>query len=323
MSGPMDSGPMDSGPMDSGPVDSCPVPPCPLPPRHPAPRRRAPLLARGALALYPPSWRARYSGEVLALLEDSGGRLSQVTSVAWRALPAWFSPQRHLHDRPARIRASLATALLSWSMLAGLGLVFAQLTQLQGFTPAGHPVIGWAYAVFDVALAVSALVAGLGGLPLWLLMLRRARREQRFRDLTYLFLPVITPVAYLAALTLTARLASGPQGVSPAVFAGVTLAGFAAAAISAAGPGLALRRLRPRGPALRLAATAAGVSAAVTAVAAGAIAVAVTGLCLWARSFAGYHHPAIPAIYLALVAAATTVTTVSATRGVRAARAQA
>jgi hypothetical protein len=283
------------------------------------PRRAASLLARMALALYPPSWRARYSGEVMALLEDSGGRLGAVVSVAWRALPAWFCPPPHLHDRSARMRASLGTALLSWSMLAGLGLLFAQLTQLQGFTPAGHPVIGWAYAVFDVALAVSALVAGLGGLPLWLLMLRRSRRERQARDLAYLLLPVIAPVGYVAGLTLTARLAGGPQGVSLAVFGAVTLAGFGAAAIAAAGPGLALRRLRPRGPALRVAATAAGVSAAVTAVAAGAIVVAVIGLCLWAPSFAGYHHPVIPALYLALVAAATAVTTVSAARGVRAA----
>jgi hypothetical protein len=282
-----------------------------------------PTLARAALALYPPSWRARYRDEVLALLEDSGDRLREVISVAGRALPAWFCPQRHLHDRSARMRASLATALLSWSMLAGLGLVFAQLTQLQGFTPSGHPEIGWAYAVFDVALAVSVLVAGLGGLPLWLLMLRRARREQRVRDLAYLLLPVIGPVGYLVGLIVTARLAGGPQGVSPAGFGVLALAGFAAAAISAAGPGLALRRLRPRGPALRLAATAAGVSAAVTAVAAAAIVVAVTGLCLWARSFAGYHHPAIPAIYLALVVAAAAVTAVSAARGVRAARAKA
>ncbi len=306
----------------------------PMDPRHPdrdraGSRRPARLfparsfLARMALALYPPSWRARYSGEVLALIEDSGGRLGPVASVAGHALPAWFRPPGHLHDRPARMRASLATALMSWSMLAGLGLVFAQLTQLQGFTPAGYPVISWAYVVFDVALAVSALVAGLGGLPLWLLMLRRARREQRARDLAYLFLPVITPFAYLAGLALAARLAGGPQGVSPAGFAGLTLAGFVAAAVSAAGPGVALRRLRPRGPALRLAAVAAGVSAAVTAVAAAAIVVAATGLCLWARSFAGYHHPAIVAGYLVLVVASAVVTAVSAARGARAARVQA
>src|SRR6266513_373637 len=96
----------------------------------------------------------------------SGGHAA-VASLSWRALPAWFCPPRHLHDRPARMRASLATALMSWSMLAGLGLVFAQLTQLQGITVPGHLQVRWAYAVFDVTLAISALVAGLGGLPLW------------------------------------------------------------------------------------------------------------------------------------------------------------
>jgi hypothetical protein len=293
----------------------------PSPARRPAsPRRRAPFLARVALAFYPPSWRARYQDEVLALLDDSGGRLSAVASVAWRALPAWVSPPRHLHDRPARVRASLATALLSSSLLAGLGLLFAQLTQLQGFTAPGHPAIGWAYAVFDVALAVSALVAGLGGLPLWLLMFRRARREQRFRDLLYLLSPVIAPVTYLLGLIATTRLVGGAQGISAGWFGVVTLAGFAAAATAAVGPGLALRRLQPRGPALRLAAATAGVSAAVMAAAAVAIVVAVTGLCLWAPSFAGYHHAAIPALYLALVAAAAAVTAVSALRGTRAAR---
>ena len=277
-------------------------------------------LVRAALALYPPSWRARYGDEVRALLEDSGDRPAAVASVAWRALPAWFRPP--LRDRPARMRASLATALMSWSMLAGLGLVFAQLTQLQGLTAPGHPELRWAYAVFDVTLATSALVAGLGGLPLWLLMLRRARRERRIRDAVYLFLPLVAPVAYLIGLAVTVRLVAGPNGVSQGWFGFVTLAGFAAAATAAAGPGLALRRLQPRGPALRLAAAAAGVSAAVMAVAAVAIVVAVTSLSLWARQFAGYHDGTVSAIYLALVVTAATVTTVSAARGTRAALAQ-
>ena len=60
-----------------------------------------PPLARAALALYPPSWRARYGDEVLALLDDSGGGPAAVASLAWHALPAWFCPPRHLHDRPA------------------------------------------------------------------------------------------------------------------------------------------------------------------------------------------------------------------------------
>ena len=279
----------------------------------------SPPLARAALALYPPSWRARYGAEVLALLDDSGGGPAAVASLAWRALPAWFWPPRHLHDRPARMRSSLGTALMSWSMLAGLGLVFAQLTQLQGLAPPGHPQIRWAYAVFDLTLGASALIAGLGGLPLWLLMLRRARREQRIRDMVYLFLPVLAPVAYLAGLIVTVRMVGGANGVSPAWFGVVIAAGFAAAAIAAAGPGLALRRLQPQGPALRLAAAAAGVSAAVMAVAAVAIVVAVVSLNLWARQFAGYHDGALSGLYLALVVIAATVTTVSAARGTRAA----
>src|SRR6266566_813311 len=237
--------------------------------------RRPRAGARAALALYPPSWRARYGEEVLAYLDESG-----------------------------------------------LGLVFAQLTQLQGITVPGHLQVRWAYVVFDVALATSALIAGLGGLPLWLLMLRRARREQRIRDTVYLFLPVIAPAAYLAGLLVTVRLFGGASGVSQGWFGVITLAGFAAAATAAAGPGLALRRLQPRGPALRLAATAAGVSAAITAGAAVAIVVAVTSLNLWARQFAGYHDGTLSSIYLALVVTAATVTTVSAARGTRAALAQ-
>jgi hypothetical protein len=286
-----------------------------------APASRA-VLARAVLALYPPSWRARYGNEVRALLDDSGAGPAAVASLAWHALPAWLATPSHLHDRVDRMRASVSTTLLSWCMLTGLGLVFVQLTQFQGFTAPGHPEVHWAYTVFDVALVTSALVAGLGGLPLWLLMLRRARREHRARDTAYLFLPVLAPLAYLLALLITVRLVGGPGGISPWWFLIVTLAGFAAAATAGAGPGLALRRMRPRGPALRVAAGAGGLSAAIMAVAAVAIVVAVTGLCLGARDFAGYHHSTVPASYLTLVAAVALVNAVSAARGARAALAK-
>ena len=279
---------------------------------------RATRLARMALALYPPSWRARYGDEVHALVQESGGP-RDVASLAWRALPAWIWPPAHLHDRAARMRASLSTGLLAWSFLTGLGLVFAQLTQFQGVNPPGHQIINVSYLVFDAALAFSLAAAGLGGLPLWLLMLRRARREHRRRDVACLLLPLIAPAAFLAGLSVTVRLAGGADGVSPWWFLVLTLIGFAAATAAAAGPGLALRRLQPRGPALRLAATAGGVAAAAIVVAAAAIIVAVTGLCLWARGFAGYHHATIPGVYLALVVVAAAVTAVSAARGTRAA----
>jgi hypothetical protein len=280
---------------------------------------RGSLAARAALALYPPSWRARYADEVGALLEESGGGLAAAASLAWRAIPAWIWPPRQLHDPSSRMRASVVITLMTGSMLAGLGLVFAQLTQLQGFRPPGHPVIGWAYAVFDGALGVSALIAAVGGLPLWLLMLRRASRELRLRDLAYLSLPLVVPAAYFLGLIITLGLSPHPDGVGPYWFLLGSLAGFAAAAIAAAGPGVAVRRLRPRGPALRLAAAAAGIAAAAMAVAATSIVVAVAGLCLWAPDFAGYHDAIIPGCYLVLVVTTATITSVSAIRGTRAA----
>ena len=176
------------------------------------------------------------------------------------------------------MRASLATGLMSWSFLAGLGLVFAQLTQLQGYRPAGHPVIGWCYAVFDAALAVSVLAAGLGGLPLWLLHAAPGSpRPQRARP----GLPAGPggrPGRLLAAVRVTVRAVGGPGGVSPWWFLAVTVAGFGAAGLAAAGPGLALRRLQPRGSALRLAAAAGGIAAAAMLAASAAVIVAVAGL---------------------------------------------
>jgi hypothetical protein len=174
------------------------------------------------------------------------------------------------------MRASLSTGLVAWSFLTGLGLVFAQLTQFQGFHPAGHPIINVSYLVFDAALALSIAAAGLGGLPLWLLMLRRAHRERRRRDVACLLLPLVAPAAFLAVLSVTVRLVGGADGVSPWWFLVLTLA-------------------------------------------AAAIIVAVTGLCLWARGFAGYHDTTIPGVYLALVVVAGAVTAVSAGRGTRAA----
>lgn len=283
-------------------------------------RGRPRPLSRAALALYPPSWRARYGDEVHALLDESGGGMRAAASVAWRAVPAWICPPAHLYDRPARMRASLSTGLMAWAMLTGLGLVFAQITQFQGDTVPGHPVIGWSYVVFDAALFISMLAAGSGGLPLWLLMLRRARRQRRQRDTVYLLLPLIAPAAYLVALGTALRLTSHPNGVSPGWFGVIILAGFTVAGVAAAGPGLAMRRLRPRGSALRLAAIAGGLAAASIVVAAVAIVVVVIGLCLWERGFAGGLDGTVPGVYLGLVVVAAAVTAVSAARGTRAAK---
>ncbi len=286
----------------------------------PARRGRKARLARAALWLYPPAWRARYGAEVLALLDDTGGGLATGLGVAWRAIPAWIWPPRQLHDPEARMRASLGTVLVAGAMLAGVCLVFAQLTQFQGFRAHGSPLVVGSYLIFDAAMAVCAVAAAAGGLPLWLVMLRRARRERRARETAYLMLPVVLPVAYLATVGVIARLLGGPDGVSAGVFFGVTVLGFGAAAASCAGPILAMQRLRPRGPAVHLAVRAAAVATTAIVVAEAASAMALTGLFLWARGFAGYHSGAMLSCYFAVVTGLGMTATISARRGTRAAR---
>ncbi len=293
--------------------------------------------ARAALALYPAAWRARYGDEVRALLDDSGTDLRTIASLAWQAIPAWIRPARQLYDRPARMRASIATVLLAWTALTGMALVFEQLTQAQGFTVPGHPIISWSYWVFDGAVIVSVLAVVAGGLPLWRLMVRGARREHRPRDLAYLLLPIVVPVVYLTAAIVIVKLvrhagagtvyprlnsvvdlANG--GVGPWWFLGLIVLGFAAGGLFAAGPGLALRRLRPSEPAVGRAARAAGLAAATMGLAGAASIVAAIGLYLWAPEYAGYHQGWPLWIYLPVVLLAAVVAIVSGARGIRAAR---
>jgi hypothetical protein len=308
--------------------------------RQPRQAGGAHVLARAALSLYPPAWRARYSDEVLALLEESGAGVRAAASLAWHAVPSWACPPRHLHDRRERMWASLATVGMAWALLAGLGAVFVQLAQAQGQvqapTLARHPVITWSYWAFDACLVVSVLAVALGGVPLWLVMLRRARRARRRGDVALLLGAAVVPAVYLAAGAAVVVLVRGPGqpvvpwesrsvvdlangGVGPRWFLALVLLGLAAAIVSAAGPCLALRRLRPHGPVLVLAARAAFLAALTMGLAGAASAVAAVGLYLWAPAYAGYHAAWPLAVYLPAVLLAAAVSVVSAARGIRAA----
>ncbi len=277
------------------------------------------LLASTALMLYPPAWRERYRDEVRALLEDTGSGPAAAASLAVRAVPAWVNPPRHLHDREARMRASVGTVLLAWSALTAVGIVFIQLTQLQGFRAPGHPLVQWCYLIFDAALAVSVLTAAAGGVPLWLQMIRLARRRRRRRELGWLSLAVVAPAGYMAAALIALALVHDPEASGCWWFAGFAVLGFGAAGLASAGPVVALNRLAPAGPAVALAATAAGVAAAAVTLAGLASTIAAAGLCLWATSFAGYHHAGLAGAYLLVVVAVAVPATISAGRGVTAA----
>jgi hypothetical protein len=309
----------------------------PWPPRA----RGAGVLARAALGLYPPAWRARYGDEVRALLEDSGTGVRAAAGLAWHAVPAWAWPPRHLYDRPGRMRASLATAGMAWALLAGLAAVFVQLAQAQGsvegLMPARYPVIQWSYWAFDGCLPFSVLAMAAGGVPLWLVMLRAARRARRRREVACLLAPAVVPAVYLVANFAVSGLVLGsgrpvvPWQSRPVVdlangmvglrwFLALVVLGLAAAVVSAAGPGLALRRLRPRGPAVVLATRAAVLAAVTMGLAGAASVVAAVGLYLWAPAYAGYHEGWQLAVYLPAVLLTSAVAVVSAARGIRAAR---
>jgi hypothetical protein len=299
------------------------------------------LLARASLGLYPPTWRARYGDEVRALLEDSGAGVLAAATLAWHAVPAWVCPSRHPYRRPERIRASLATVLMAWAMLAVLAGVFVQLTQAQesgqGLTLARHPVIQWSYWVFDGALIVSVLAVAVGGLPLWLRMFRDVRGARRRRDVAFLLAPAVVPACYLAVSAAIAGLVRQPGArvtpgqarpvvdlangnLGPWWFLALVVLGFAAAAFCAAGPGLALRSLRPDGPAVTRATRAAGLAAAMMVLAGAASTIAAVGLYQWAPAYAGYHQSWPLAIYLPAVLLAAVTAMASATRGIRTTR---
>jgi hypothetical protein len=231
------------------------------------------------------------------------------------------------------MRASLATVLMAWAMLAVLAGVFGQLTQAQGsgqgLTLARHPAIQWSYWVFDGAVIVSVLAVALGGLPLWLHMFRGARRR---RDVAFLLAPAVVAACFLAVSAAIAGLVRQagaivtPRHARPVVdLANGNLGpwwflALVAAAVCAAGPGLALRSLRPDGLAVTRATRAAGLAAAMMVLAGAASIVAAFGLYQWAPAYAGYHQSWPLAIYLPAVLLAAVTAIVSATRGVRATR---
>jgi hypothetical protein len=303
----------------------------------------AQAVACGSLRLYPAAWRARYGDEVRALLEDSGADLRTIASLAWQAMLARIGPSRHLYDPPARMRASLATVGVAWTVLAGLAAVFASFTQTQpslqhNLTGPRHLVIQWSYWVFDAAAGASLLAVAAGGLPLWLLMLHRARRQHRPREIAWLLAPAVVPAVYLCAAAVTLSLGrhgtapiQPPLTPAPTSFIGLAndhvgpwwlmVLGFAAGLIAAAGPGLALHSLRPRGSGVTLAARAAGLAVAAMGLAGAASIVAAAGLHAW--GVAPYRQVWPFAVYLPLFLAAIAVAGASAARGIRAARAPA
>ena len=291
---------------------------------HPHPRsgRAAKRLAAVALSTYPPAWQARYRDEMRVLLEDTGVDGRTVASLVRGALTAWARPPAHLYrrDPAAKARGALATVLAAWTVLAGLGLVYGQLNETQGLhtvTP-GHPLTQWSYQTYAFAAHISVAVVIIGGLPLWCHMLRVAHRQRRRTDQALLLAPVGIPILFLGGLVTTAKLVRHPgNGIGGWWFLALTVLGFAAAGGTAAGPALALRRLRPTGTSLRLAIASAAIAAATMVIAAAASIADAIGLSLWADHRQLSHNLILLAIYLPLASVAATIAAINSARGLQ------
>jgi hypothetical protein len=217
---------------------------------------------RVLLALYPPSWRARYGAEFAALLGDTGIRFRHIGDVLLSAVRAWLRPSRRLHDRPTRLRSTLSVTTYGVATLAASAVLFAKTTHdgaAYAHDAAGHPATAWLYDAFVACCVLSAACVAVGALPLVALSWRRARRARRpIRLPRELLTPAVAASGFLLAVLLVAKL-TPPHG-QRAWFLALAALGVLTAITCAAGPARLLRTTRLPEAALRFAARA-GVAA--------------------------------------------------------------
>ncbi|MFD2082446.1 hypothetical protein SAMN05421678_102109 [Actinopolymorpha cephalotaxi] len=222
---------------------------------------------RALVALYPPAWRERYGEEFAALLEDTGVHLRQVLDVLPAAASAWIRPAAHLHDRAARMRASVTMTLFAWVTLTAGTVVFGQLHD--DSVPGGAG--GGLRAVYVACAAASTVALVLGGLPLAGAVVRAGRR--RVRTVAALGVPVVAAAGFLAvAVAVTRLVPHSPRpgvGIGTTWFLALTAVGAVAALTAASGPAAAFRRTPVTGRPLVAAVVAGAVAVVSMAAAAG------------------------------------------------------
>lgn len=258
--------------------------------------RDDPWSVRLLVTLYPPTWRARYGDEFAALLLDLGLGWATVVNTVTGAAAAWARPSRRLHDPVARQSATVGVTLCAWTALAAGAVLFAKVAA-DGAMSATGPGGGW-YDAFAASAFVSALTVLAAGVPLAVTTVRRAPAQARGPVALLLTLPVIVPAGFLALAAVLTAVARHGAPTHPGIGAPsiLVLTGLflAAAAACAAGPALAVTRVRPGGATLT------------AAVVAGATAIALMGLataCALASALVRTHQASAGLIGYGLVMA--------------------
>ncbi|MCI4066629.1 hypothetical protein MRQ36_30355 [Micromonospora sp. R77] len=234
-------------------------------------------MIRVLLACYPPSFRERYGAELAALVEDAGAGPRAWGDLAVGAAAAWLYPT--FTGEPGervrmRVQAGLSVIWVAW----WVGMLTVPVVARALLDPPAQGANGVVRTLVEctwlVLLAGGVLAAG-GAVPLVrrvLLPALRSGRSRVWRPLMPAAVLLVLESAVTGGLWLLRR---GHPAVwlhpSTAFLAAVLgwLAGLVAlAAVSAAGPPVALRRAAPPVGVMRLPAVlATGVTVALTVLA--------------------------------------------------------
>lgn len=126
---------------------------------------------RALLALYPPSFRARYADELDALLDDTGIGPREVVDLLLGAARAWLRPSYGadpVERRRLRLVSTASTVWVAWCVVTCGTLGTLRLLEDQPAPGLDLTTPAWAAAhgAASAALLVSTLMVALGGVPL-------------------------------------------------------------------------------------------------------------------------------------------------------------
>jgi hypothetical protein len=161
---------------------------------------------RGALALYPPSFRRRYGDELDALVDGAEATWREVADLAKGAARAWAFPTfagDADERRRARLQATTMTVLVAWcaSVVAGAG--FAKAVDDPPL-PGLHGATGTVYDTGAVVLEVTAGVVLATGFVFWLALVAPAWRARTRAVVVPAFAPAVIVATWLGITGLVA-----------------------------------------------------------------------------------------------------------------------
>jgi uncharacterized membrane protein (DUF485 family) len=174
--------------------------------------------------LYPPEWRARYEDEFSAMLQARRMTVSDVFDTVAGAVDARLFPQVLIGRlwQMLKSRRMVLAVFLAYVGFIVAGLGFYGMVDDSPFVPAmsTHLELASAWIIIEVGSVIALGAAAVGGLPIFVAVLKHALREAR-RDLFLLAVPVVVLGLLLLWVAVAVASAAGwlPWPVSGGVVA--------------------------------------------------------------------------------------------------------